>query len=312
MNTESHRSKNTNRIENMFLAANVASIVSVISYAVFYLGYILTHDEIISGIQDAFTRGEFQELQALFELVTAGILNTGGWVRLALGLGLVLMSFFFIINTGGIIFSVFIHKSFSAGGTPTVRWWRLSISRGFLTIRLLFFIALYRISGYQGFAIIQEFFPNHPILNVAFFLNSALSLGTLIVLVSVIKVVVYETARYETLVEENRLRISKSLKEYLKRWDNDIILLEEAMFSNDIGYIKAKLEDATRDIGSNRQLVESSFHDLQRLSSPNVIIRKLMFTFIGVIIMQIVTDFIIFVGWGTILDFVFGLLRWVW
>ncbi|MCK5151149.1 MAG: hypothetical protein KAQ65_04890 [Candidatus Thorarchaeota archaeon] len=309
MRPESHRSKYDSRIETFFLAANVASIVAVVSFGVFYLGYILTHDAILSSIQEAILSLEFQQLQAVFDTVTNGILGTVGWVRLAMGLGLVLMSFFFIANTGGIVFSVFIHRSFSAGGTPTVRWWRLSLSRTVLTLRLLFFIALYRISGYQGFLIIQEFFPNHPVLNVAFFLNSALSLGTLIVLASVIKVVVYETARYETLVEENRQRISESLGEYLDRWDNDMILLREAMFSNNNGYVKAKLEDATRNMSSHRHLVESSYHDLQRLSSPNVIIRKVLFAFIGVIIMQMLTDVLLYVGWGTILDLIFGILN---
>jgi len=309
MRPESHRSKYDNRIESFFLAANVASIVAVVSFGVFILGYILTHDAILTSIQQAIIDLEFQQLQTVFETITNGILGTIGWVRLAMGLGLVLMSFFFIVNTGGIVFSVFVHRSFSAGGTPTVRWWRLSISRASLTVRLLFFIALYRISGIQGFLIIEEFFPNNPVLSVAFFLNSALSLGTLIVLASVIKVVVYETARYETLVEENRERISESLEEYLKRSDNDMILLEEARFSNDLGYVKAKLEDATRDMRSHRHLVESSFHDLQRLSSPNVIIRKLLFAFIGVIFMQILTDAILYIGWGTILDIILGILH---
>ncbi|MDF1538374.1 MAG: hypothetical protein P1Q69_05685 [Candidatus Thorarchaeota archaeon] len=309
MKPESHRSKYDSRLEGFFLAANVASIVAVVSFGIFYLGYILTHDSIIDSIQQAILQVEFQELQLVFDAITLGIMNTVGWIRLAMGLGLVLMSFFFIANTGGIVFSVFIHRSFSAGGTPTVRWWRLSISRTYLTARLLFFIALYRIAGQQGFQIIEEFFPSNPVLSVAFFLNSALSLGTLIVLASVIKVVVYETARYETLVEENRERISDSLEEYLSRWDNDMILLEEARFSNDIGYVKAKLEDATRDMSSHRHLVESSFHDLQRLSSPNVIIRKVLFAFIGVIFMQIITDAILYIGWGTILDFIFGFFQ---
>ncbi|MFW9908219.1 MAG: hypothetical protein ACFFEF_06560 [Candidatus Thorarchaeota archaeon] len=309
MKPENQRFRYDSRIETFFLAANVASIVAVVSFGVFYLGYILTHDAVFSAIQEAILHLEFQELQSAFDIVTAGILGTNGWVRLAIGLGLVMMSFFFIVNTGGIVFSVFIHRSFSAGGTPTVRWWRLSISRMYLTLRLLFFIALYRISGYQGFQIIQEYFPGHPVLNVAFFLNSALSLGTLIVLASVIKVVVYEIARYETLVEENRGRISDSLDEYLKRSDNDMILLEEAMFSDDIGYVKAKLEDATRDMGTHRHLVESSFHDLQRLSSPITIIRKVLFAFIGVIFMQLLTDVVLYVGWGTILDLIFGFLR---
>lgn len=309
MRPESHRSKYDSRIETFFLAANVASIVAVVSFGLFYLGYILTHDAILSSIQQAILNLEFQELQAVFDIVTTGILGTVGWVRLAMGLALVLMSFFFIANTGGIVFSVFIHRSFSAGGTPTVSWWRLSLSRTILTVRLLFFIALYRIAGYQGFLIIEEFFPNHPILNVAFFLNSALSLGTLIVLASVIKVVVYETARYETLVEENRERISDSLGEYMERSDNDMILLREAMFSNDVGYVKAKLEDATRNMSSHRHLVESSYHDLQRLSSPNVIIRKVLFAFIGVILMQMLTDVILYIGWGTLLDIIFGIFQ---
>ncbi|MFW9847582.1 MAG: hypothetical protein ACFFF4_00475 [Candidatus Thorarchaeota archaeon] len=308
MSPEKHSSKYDSRIETFFLAANVASVVAVVSFAVFYLGYILTHDALYVALQQALLDLEFHQIQAIFESVTSAILETGGWIRLAMGLGLVLMSFFFIVNTGGIVFSVFIHRSFSAGGTPTVKWWRLSISRASLTIRLLLFIALYRIAGYEGFRIIQEFFPNHPVLNVAFFLNSALSLGTLIVLASVIKVVVYETARYETLVEENRLRISDSLEEYLNRWDNDMILLREALFSDDVGYVKAKLEDATRDMSSHRHLVESSFHDLQRLSSPNVIIRKVLFAFIGVIIMQLMTDLVLYIGWGTILDIIFGFL----
>jgi hypothetical protein len=87
-----------------------------------------------------------------------------------------------------------------------------------------------------------------------------------------------------------------------------MILLREAMFSDDIGYVKAKLEDATRDMSAHRHLVESSFHDLQRLSSPNVIIRKVLFAFIGVIIMQMLTDAILHIGWGTVLNFVFGTL----
>ncbi|MHA2425053.1 MAG: hypothetical protein ACXAEF_09715, partial [Candidatus Thorarchaeota archaeon] len=213
MRPETHRSKYDSRIESFFLAANVASIVAIVSFGVFYLGYILTHDSLLAALQQALLELEFQQIESIFVSITDEILGTSGWIELAMGLGLVLMSFFFIVNTGGIVFSVFIHRSFSAGGTPTVRWWRLSLSRAYLTLRLLFFIALYRISGLQGFTIIQQSFPQNPIVSVAFFLYSALSLGTLIVLASVIKVVVYETARYETLVEENRIRISDSLEE---------------------------------------------------------------------------------------------------
>lgn len=289
------------------MTANIASIVAVVSYGVFYVGYVLTHDELLQAILDSVFNMEFMDLQAALEAVAGGVMNVQGWVRLALGLGMILLSIFFIINTGGIVFSVFIHKSFSAGGTPTVSWLRLSISRTYLTMRLLFFIALYRVSGYQGFTIVQEFFPNNPILNVGFFLNSALSLGTLVVLLSVIKVVVYETGRYETLVEENRGRISNALREYLDRWEDDMILLEEAMLSQERGYVRAKLEDATRDMSSNKHLVESSLSDLQRLSSPNVIIRKVTFAFIGVVIMQIIVDLVMYTGWGIILDFIIGL-----
>ena len=309
MNSPARSTRRGSRLEDFFLAANVASIVAVLLFGVFYVGYLLTHETYLNAIQEAIIHGEFRELQRAFEVVTEGILSVSGWVRLGIGLGLILMSFFFIVNTGGIVFSVFIHKSFSAGGTPTIRWWRMSLSKFWLSIRLLFFIALYKLCGLQGFDIVQEFFPNNPILNVGFFLNSALSLGTLIVLSGVIKVVVYETARYETLVEENRMRVSDALEEYLERWDNDMILLKEAMLSNDEnGYVRAKLEDATRNMTSNRHLVERSFHDLRRLSSPNVIIKKVLIAFIGVIFIQIITDIIFFVGWGTILDFLFGFL----
>ena len=105
------------------------------------------------------------------------------------------------------------------------------------------------------------------------------------------------------------MRVSDAFEEYLERWDNDMILLKEAMLSNDEnGYVRAKLEDATRNMTSNRHLVERSFHDLRRLSSPNVIIKKVLIAFIGVIFIQIITDIIFFVGWGTILDFLFGFL----
>ncbi len=309
MNSPARSTRRGSRLEDFFLAANVASIVAVLLFGVFYVGYLLTHETYLDAIREAILGGEFRELQRAFEQVTEGILGVSGWVRLGIGLGLILMSFFFIVNTGGIVFSVFIHRSFSAGGTPTIRWWRMSLSKIWLSIRLLFFIALYKLSGMQGFNIVQEFFPNNPILNVGFFLNSALSLGTLIVLTGVIKVVVYETARYETLVEENRLRVSDALEEYLDRMDNDMILLKEAMLSHEEnGYVRAKLEDATRNMTTNRHLVERSFHDLRRLSSPNVIIKKVLIAFIGVIFIQIITDIIFFVGWGTILDFLFGFL----
>ncbi|MFW9978779.1 MAG: hypothetical protein ACFFEJ_11920 [Candidatus Thorarchaeota archaeon] len=309
MNSPARSTRRGSRLEDFFLAANVASIVAVLLFGVFYVGYLWTHESYLNAIQQAIMQGEFTDLQRAFEAVTAGILGVTGWVRLGIGLGLILMSFFFIVNTGGIVFSVFIHKSFSAGGTPTIRWWRMSLSKVWLSIRLLFFIALYKIAGMQGFIIVQEFFPDNPILNVGFFLNSALSLGTLIVLTGVIKVVVYETARYETLVEENRQRVSDALEEYLERMDNDMILLKEAMLTREEnGYVRAKLEDATRNMTTNRHLVERSFHDLKRLSSPNVIIQKVLITFIGVVLIQIATDIIFFVGWGTILDLFFGYL----
>ncbi len=303
MSSSKRTSRRGSLIEDFFLAANVASVVTVLVFGVFYVGFLLTHETYLNAIQNAIINVEFKELQQAIEAVTAGILGVTGWVRLGIGLGLILMSFFFIVNTGGIVFSVFIHQSFSAGGTPTVRWWRMSLSKFWLSLRLIFFIALYKVTGIQGFSMVQEFLPNNPILNVGFFLNSALSLGTLIVLTGVIKVVVYETARYETLVEENRSRVSDALEEYLQRMDDDMILLEEAMLSHDEnGYVRAKLEDATRNMKANRHLVERSYHDLRRLSSPNVIIQKIFFTFIGVIIIQVFTDILFFIGWGTILD----------
>ncbi len=310
MNSAAHSTGRGSRLENFFLAANVASIVAVLLFSVFYIGYLLTHESFLVSIQRAIAQGDFIELQQAIETVTQGVLSVTGWIRLAIGLGLIMISFFFIVNTGGIVFSVFIHRPFSAGGTPTTRWWRLSLSKIWLSLRLLFFIALYKLSGVQGFQIVQEFFPNNPVLNVGFFLNSALSLGTLIVLMGVIKVVVYETSKYEALVEANRMRVSDALKEYLHRFDNDMILLNEAMFShNENGYVKAKLEDATRNMSSNRRLVERSYHDLRRLSSPNVIIRKVLIAFIGVILIQIATDIIFYIGWGTLLDLLFGYFR---
>ncbi len=307
MSQVTHRTRGDSRLESLFMSVNVASIVAIGLYGVFFVGYLLTHDVLMQAIQDALRDGDFIALQHALEQVGAGVMGLTGWVRLALGLGLLLMSLLFILNTGGIIFSVFIHKSFSAGGTPTVSYWRLSVSRTLLTIRLLFFIALYKSTGLTGFSILQEF-SDSPLLDIGFFFSSALNLGTLIVLVSVVKVVVYEVGRYETMVEANRLRISKALTEYLDRWKNDMILLEEGLFSDDPGYVKAKLEDATRTMKSDVTLLERSRYDLARISSPRGIIRKLLLAFIGVIFMQIALDVILFVGWGTILEYITGFI----
>ena len=165
MSHATHRTKSDSRIESLFMSVNVASIAALGLYGVFFVGYLLTHDTLMQAIQDAIQDADFIALQHAIEQVGAGVLGLTGWVRLALGLGLLLMSLLFILNTGGIIFSVFIHKSFSAGGTPTVSWWRLSLSRTSLTIRLLFFIALYKSTGLTGFSILQEFFDS-PILDI--------------------------------------------------------------------------------------------------------------------------------------------------
>jgi hypothetical protein len=189
-----------------------------------------------------------------------------------------------------------------------VKWWRLSLSRFYLTIRLLFFIALYKTTGLAGFSILRVYFPDNPVLNVAFFFNSALSLGTFIVLASVIKVVVYEVAKYETMVESNRTRISASLKEYMDRWKNEMIIVEEALFSEDLGYVRAKLEDSTRDMKSDIRLLERARSDLERIASPRAIIHKLLLTFVGVVMIQMVADIILYIGWGKVLDYMMGWL----
>ncbi|MFX0108489.1 MAG: hypothetical protein ACFE7R_09415 [Candidatus Hodarchaeota archaeon] len=304
--TETHRTGQDSRMKTLFLSVNVASIVAVLMYGVFFIGYLLTHTSLIVQIQSALFEWDFIALQQTLEIVASGVMGVQGWVRLALGLGILFMSLLFILNTGGIIFSVFIHQSFSAGGTPTVAWWRLSLSRLYLTFRLLFFIALYKASGLAGFSILQEFFPNSQVLNLGFFLSSALSLGTLIVLASVIKVVVYEIGRYETMVEANRSRIARSLDEYIQRWRDEMILLEEGLFSDDLGYIKAKLEDATRDMKSDIHLLEKSRSDLARIASPRGIIRKLLMAFLGVVFIQIFTDVVLYIGWGTVMEMITG------
>lgn len=301
-----HRSAQDSRIEYLFMSVNVGSIVAIALYGVFYFGYLLTHAELMDAIQLAIADWDFIALQAALEAVADGVMGVSGWVRVAFGLGLLLMSVMFILNTGGIIFSVFIHKSFSAGGTPTVSWWRLSLSRLSLTVRLLFFIALYKLSGLSGFSILQEFFPDNPVLNLGFFVSSALSLGTFVVLASVIKVVVYEVGRYETMVEANRERIAGSLTEYMTRWRDEMILVEEALLSRDPGYVRAKLEDATRDMKSDIRLLERSKSDLARIASPRGIIKKLLTAFLGVVIIQIITDVILYIGWGTVLEYILG------
>ncbi len=308
MSGPNHRTPTDDRLEKFFLAAHIGSIVSVLSYSVFFLGYLLTHEELTAAIFDALYSFDFIAMQHAIEAVALGVLQVTGWIRLALGLGLVLMSFFFILNTAGIIFSVFIRKSFSAGGEPTVSWYRMSVSRLYLTIKLLFFVALYRISGYQGFSILQEFFPNNIILSAGFFLSSATSFGTMIVLISVIKVVVYETRKYEYMIEENRARVSQTLRKYLVMWSNNVAILKDALKAKSLPYSVAKLEIAIPELETQIKLIDEAISDLKRMSTPNKIIKKVMFAFIGVVIMQVITDVVLNLGWGVILDFIFGWL----
>jgi hypothetical protein len=303
--TQTHRTTSDSRIERLFMSVNVASVVAIGLFSIFFIGYMITHEEIIEEIQTALSSWDFIALQAAFEHMTEGILGAEGWIRATIGLGLLLLSVIFILNVGGIIFGVFIHRPFTAGGTPTISWWRMSFSRFFLTVRLLFFISLYKITGVAGFEIMQEYFDS-PVLNIGFFLSGALSLGTLIVLASVIKIVVYEVGRYETLVESNRTKIAKSLQEYLDRFRNEMILLDEALLSESNGYMKAKLEDATRNMRSDVRLLERSKSDLAQIASPRGIIRKLLTAFIGVVLIQLVTDIILYIGWGTVLEFITG------
>ncbi len=299
------------RLEKIFMSVNAASIVAILLFGVFYLSFIITHEGLFQEIQDALSNWDFVKLQTVLDAVFRGVMGADGWVRVAIGMGMLFLSFLFILNTAGIVFSVFIHRPFTAGGTPTIKWWRLSISRAYLTLRLLLFIALYKTTGLTGFSILQDYFPDNPILNVAFFFNSALSLGTLVVLASVIKVVVYEISRYESLIESNRQSVVDALREYAHKWRNEMILLDEAICSrsHEYGYVKAKLEDATRAMKADIRLVERSMNDLERIASPKDIIRKLFLAFIVVVIMQIIADIVLYIGWGTVLEYFMGWIR---
>ncbi len=304
----SHRSHNDIRLETVFVSVNAASIAAILLYGMFFLGYLLSNPDMITTIQTAIANRDFIAFQRSLEAVDEGVMSVTGWVRLALGLGLLFLSVLFMINIGGTIFAVFIHRPFSAGGSPTRNQIRLSLSRLYLSLKLLLFIALYKAAGLRGLVIIREFFPNSPLLDFTFFINSVLNLGTLIVLASVIKVVVYEVRRYEVLVDQNRQSVLDSLNEFIKRWKNSSIILEEGRFSQDPGYVRAKLEDATRDMTADLKLLEAAKSDLVKLATPSNIIRKLMLTFVGVIILQIVTDIVLYIGWGTVLSFIIGLL----
>ena len=85
-----------------------------------------------------------------------------------------------------------------------------------------------------------------------------------------------------------------------------MILVEEALLSRDPGYVRAKLEDATRDMKSDIRLLERSKSDLARIASPRGIIKKLLTTFLGVVVIQIITDVVLYIGWGTVLEYILG------
>ena len=106
-----HRTAHDSRIENLFMSVNVGSIVAIALYGVFFFGYLLTHNELMQQIEQALLDWDFIALQSALEAVADGVMGVTGWVREAFALGLLLMSLMFILNTGGIIFSVFIHKS---------------------------------------------------------------------------------------------------------------------------------------------------------------------------------------------------------
>ncbi len=308
MRRKSHRTHNDSRLENIFISVNAASIVAILLYGIFFIGYMLANPDLISALQAAINNGDVASLQQTLETIDAGVMSVTGWVRLALGLGLFFLSFLFMVNIGGMIFSVFVHRPFTAGGPVTRSFLRLSISRFYLSMKLLLFIALYKAAGLRGLMIIREFFPGNPLLGVSFFLNGVLNLSTLIVLASVIKVVVYEVRRYEVLMEQNRQHVLESLDEFIRRWKNNSIILEEGRFSKDPGYVRAKLEDATRDMRTDLRLLESAKSNLIQLATPSNIIRKLLLTFIGIVVLQMLTDAIFYIGWGNVLSFIIGLL----
>ncbi|MHA1770600.1 MAG: hypothetical protein ACTSYL_06175 [Candidatus Thorarchaeota archaeon] len=308
MRHTSHRTQNDSRLETIFISVNAASFVAILLYGIFFIGYLLSNPNLITTIQTAIANRDVATLQQALELIDAGVMSVTGWVRLALGLGFLFLSFLFMVNIGGTIFSVFVHRPFTAGGPVTRSFLRQSLSRGYLSLKLLLFIALYKAAGLRGLAIIREFFPGSSLLGVSFFLNSVLNLSTLIVLASVIKVVVYEVRRYEVLVEKNRQSVLESLDEFIRRWKNSSIILEEGRFSQDSGYVRAKLEDATRDMRTDLRLLEAAKSNLIKLATPSDIIKKLMLTFVGIVVLQMLTDAVLYIGWSTVLGFIIGLL----
>ncbi len=300
---------NDSRLRSFFRSVFAASLAAVLLYGMFFAAYLHSRPDLVDALWRAATEHDFVTMQHVLETVDDGVMSVTGWVRLALGLALFAVSVLFMLNIGGTIFGVFIDKPFSAGGTVSRSWLRLSLSRLYLTLKLLLFIALYKAAGLRGLTIIREFFSQSPIVGITFFLSSVLNLGTLIVLASVIKVVVYELNKYELLVEQKRHRVLSAMEDFSRRWKNAMIMLEEGRLSDDPGYIKAKLEDAMRNLRKNIRLLESAQGELNRLASPEPIIKRLMVTFAGVIALQVAMDFILYVGWGTVLTFVFGLLN---
>ncbi len=296
-------------LDTFFLSVSAASFTVIVVYGFFFAGYLLTDQALMDRLFAAVWQRDFITVQEIVEQIDEGVMSVEGWVRLALGLALLLVSFLFMLNIGGTIYSVFVHRPFKVGDDKATRsYLRQALSRLYLTLKLTLFIALYKATGLRGLTIVQEFFPGSPLLKVPFFLSNVLNLSTLIILASIIKVVVYEVRRYEDMVEHNRLDILAAIDEFLRRWKNSSIVLEEGLLSDEAGYIKAKLEDATRDMRQNLRLLEAARGDLNELATPSPIIRKLVLTFVGVVILQFFTDFILYVGWGTVLSFVIGVL----
>lgn len=289
-------------IERLFSTINIASAVIIVVFGVIYFAFLLTHAVYIDNIYTAIYTIDFIHLQATLETAFTNMITISGWIQVAIGMLLIVASAIFILNTARIIFSVFINKPFSAGGSATVNWIRFSVGKGYLTVKLFVFISLYKMSGMAGFEILQDFFPGNTVLNTNFFLASNIPFGTIVIVSSVAYVAVYEIKRFSDIIEEKWNRGTGHITVYNMRHEKNLKRLNEAYKSTDPGYKNAKIEDAVRDMNDDRKLLTLAEGELSQLASPRKMMQNLMLTCIGTIIIQIVTDMLGKIGWGTILD----------
>ena len=306
MSGSADKSQFSERLKQFFRAVNIAAMVMFVTYSLFFISYALTHMELIQQITVALANFDFIGLQQAVEAIASGVLSVTGWVRLAIGFGLVLLSFLFIINTAGIVFLVFVKKAFSAGGTPTKSSVRRFLSNSFVDLRLLFFIALYKITGLQGFAILQEFFQNNLIASVGFFLSSATSFGSLVVLFSVIKLVVYETYKFEYIMNQNKDKVIDRIEAVLAMWKRNSGYLDAITEADNTEFSKGLLTVVIPTFKDGIDQLERAKSELEHISEPSGIITSVRNRFIAIIIMQVLTDIVFAVGWGTILQYLLG------